>query len=45
MEIENELKLTNNIEKNNQKEFLETTLGKAINTAIDIGIEHYYQIF
>lgn len=38
MEIKNEIKLTNNIEKNNQKEFLETTLGKAINTAIDIGI-------
>ena len=38
MEIENEIKLTNNIEKNNQKEFLETTLGKTINTAIDIGI-------
>ena len=41
MEIQknNDLELENNIENtNNQKSFLETTLGKTINTAIDIGI-------
>ena len=43
MEIKNEknnkLNLENNILKNDeQKSFLETTLGKAINSAIDIGI-------
>ena len=44
MEINNleknkNINLNNNlINENNQKEFLETTLGKTINTAIDIGI-------
>jgi len=37
--IENEIKLNNKIENTNeQTNFLETTLGKIINTAIDIGI-------
>lgn len=41
MEIENKLNNENNIENNlekEQKNFLETTLGKVINTGIDIGI-------
>ena len=39
MDIKNEINLNNNIDKNDdQKSFLETTLGKTINTAIDIGI-------
>ena len=38
MELNN-IELNNNlIKENDQKEFLETTLGKTINTAIDIGI-------
>ena len=37
--IENEINLNNEINRNEeQKSFLETTLGKTINTAIDIGI-------
>ena len=37
--IENEVNLNNEINRSNeQKSFLETTLGKTINTAIDIGI-------
>ncbi len=41
MEIENKLNNENNIEKNlekEQKNFLETTLGKIVNTGLDIGI-------
>lgn len=39
LEKNNKINLNNNlINENNQKEFLETTLGKTINTAIDIGI-------
>ena len=37
--VGNELNLTNELVKNeDQTNFLETTLGKAINTALDIGI-------
>jgi len=39
MEINNDIILNNKMDNENiQKEFLETTLGKTINTAIDIGI-------
>lgn len=39
LEKNNELKIQNNlVNEKNQKEFLDTTLGKVINTAIDIGI-------
>lgn len=39
LEKNNELKIQNNlVNENEQKEFLDTTLGKAINTAVDIGI-------
>ena len=37
--ISNEINLKNNLEnEKEQKSFLETTIGKTINTAIDIGI-------
>ena len=37
--LENEIKLENNlVNEKEQNNFLETTLGKTINTAIDIGI-------
>ena len=44
MDIENELEQTNQVEEETvteetQKSFLETTLGKAINSAIDIGLK------
>ncbi len=39
LEKNNELKIQNNlVNEKEQKEFLDTTLGKAINTAVDIGI-------
>ncbi len=39
LEKNNEIDLNNNLEKeNDQKNFLETTLGKTINTGLDIGI-------
>ena len=39
MEISNDLKVDKNlVNENMQKNFLETTLGKTINTAVDIGI-------
>lgn len=39
LEKNNELKIQNNlVNEKNQKEFLDTTLGKVINTAVDIGI-------
>lgn len=39
LEKNNDIKLNNNlVNENTQKSFLETTLGKTINTAIDIGI-------
>ena len=38
LEKNNNLELSNNVNQEIQKEFLETTLGKTINTAIDIGI-------
>lgn len=39
LEKNNEIELNNNlINENSQKNFLETTLGKTINTAVDIGI-------
>lgn len=38
MEINNEVKIENNLEENDQNKFLETIIGKTINTAIDIGI-------
>lgn len=39
MEINNDINLENNlVNENSQKKFLETTLGKTINTAVDIGI-------
>lgn len=39
LEKYNELKIQNNlVNQKNQKEFLDTTLGKVINTAVDIGI-------
>ena len=39
LEKNNDIKLNNNlVNENTQKNFLETTLGKTINTAIDIGI-------
>ena len=37
--LENEIKLENNlVNEKEQNNFLETTLGKTINTGIDIGI-------
>ena len=37
--LENEIEINNNLEiEKEQKSFLETTLGKTINTEIDIGI-------
>lgn len=39
LEKNNDIKLNNNlVNENTQKKFLETTLGKTINTAVDIGI-------
>lgn len=38
LEKNNNLNITNNLLEQNQKNFLETTLGKAINTAVDLGI-------
>lgn len=39
MEINNDINLNNNlVNENTQKNFLETALGKTINTAVDIGI-------
>lgn len=38
MEINNEINLENNLEKDNQNKFLQTAIGKTINTAIDIGL-------
>ena len=42
--ITNDIEIKNNIDiENKQNNFLETTLGKTINTGIDIGIRAYYQ--
>ena len=38
LEKNNNLDIKNNLLEQNQKNFLETTLGKAINAAVDLGI-------